>query len=1054
MTTITVLHNPKSRLCKVMRGAEMLVTSYDNAAHFLLEERNAQDIEALSVLLSNLERDPHRLIIRGAPHPDTDRSAYVRRRNYVPTAVTPNDAPFLDQEQPWLMVDIDKLELPSSIDIFKAPQAAIEYAVEQLPSEFHQASVHWQLSASAGKDKGRISAHLFYWLSEPVSSQRLKQWGTATNQSLGKRLIDTSLFQAVQIHYTAGPIFEGVDDPFLGRRSGLLHKTHQSVVLDFSVISIVASEKPVKLREEPFSMEGGIENILATLGDHAGGDGFNNPLLRATASYARAVGAVAAESKREAFKALLRKHIDQANQSNHSQVEIDRYRSDVVLDDFITRAIVKFGERQPPHFDVDELQLEEAQAKLHHTISSFGDRVKAYGNDPSLAFDDAPTLAIRATAGLGKTSAIVKTLIDRNLIEQGDIHYFVPTHKLSEQLLDDLNKALDFDIPDPSNEGQMVPFRRTSLIAGRSQIGKDGQPLCLKLELAKTVARMGESVSKRLCKNGSKKCEHYDTCGYQQQFDPEGTNDFLAEVEDAKRTYSEVKVMTHHHLFLNTKDRMPEPKLVVIDEAFWQTGIEEFHVPPSDLSAANKPICSFINEALIRKKSIFLLQDLRDAGYESHNLREEAALIDEENPKRDALRPDMNFRQQEQLIGTRNWTNMAPRVLRQLAAELAVTDRKVSHSVRFEPPSNKNNPKADKVVVSRRKALHIPFNVPVVFIDANAQPEILGQFRDNVELVDIPVERQAVIHQFTDLSFSKNSFNNNPDQMKDVKAFITAIAKTGKTLAVASKAIRHGLTGIDPKEEKNTLYEGATFVHFGDLRGLNEYEGFDNVIIVGREQPPSNALEDLARGLWWDADTALISLEDAKDNKPLQKSSRTYRALEYKAVQVAVHPDTRVQLVLEQVREAESEQALDRLRLLRPPSGQQRQVFILSSVPLNVSVNHLYGWKQLHQCLALIEEADGVLPLNPAHMVLRCPKANLTEPTAKRRISDIKRITSLIDILIREVSTLLQYRPEGSSKPSTALVSARLSEAQAAAILAICTGKNVEIKTGDGNADE
>lgn len=81
------------------------------------------------------------------------------------------------------------------------------------------------------------------------------------------------------------------------------------------------------------------------------------------------------------------------------------------------------------------------------------------------------------------------------------------------------------------------------------------------------------------------------------------------------------------------------------------------------------------------------------------------------------------------------------------------------------------------------------------------------------------------------------------------------------------------------------------------------------------------------------------------------------------------------------------------------------------------------------------EEADGVPPLNPAHIVLRCPKAALTEPTAKSRIADIKRITCLIDTLIREVSSLLQYRPEGSSKPSSAIVNDRLSKAQVEAAL-------------------
>ena len=278
-----------------------------------------------------------------------------------------------------------------------------------------------------------------------------------------------------------------------------------------------------------------------------------------------------------------------------------------------------------------------------------------------------------------------------------------------------------------------------------------------------------------------------------------------------------------------------------------------------------------------------------------------------------------------------------------------------------------------------------------------------------------------------------------------MKAFIKAVSKSGETLAVASKAVRHKLTGIDPAVEKSTLYEGVTYIHFGNLRGLNDFEGYDNVIIVGREQLSSNALEDHARGLWWDAETALLSLEDAKGSKPLPKSHRTYRGSEFKTAQVSIHPDPRVQLVLEQVREAESEQAIDRLRLLRPPVGQQRQVFILSSVPLNVSVNHFYGWKQLQQCLALMEEADGVLPLNPAHMMVRCPIAATSIGKARDMSDSIKVLRYLIDILIRESSTLLQYRPEGSSKPSSAIVSDRLSKAEVESVLTSCANKSILI---------
>ena len=70
----------------------------------------------------------------------------------------------------------------------------------------------------------------------------------------------------------------------------------------------------------------------------------------------------------------------------------------------------------------------------------------------------------------------------------------------------------------------------------------------------------------------------------------------------------------------------------------------------------------------------------------------------------------------------------------------------------------------------------------------------------------------------------------------------------------------------------------------------------------------------------------------------LHERTKGLQGLQRGSVQVQVHPDWRAQLLLEQVREAESEQALDRLRLLRG-EGKQRQVYVLSNVPLNVTVD-------------------------------------------------------------------------------------------------------------------
>jgi hypothetical protein len=86
---------------------------------------------------------------------------------------------------------------------------------------------------------------------------------------------------------------------------------------------------------------------------------------------------------------------------------------------------------------------------------------------------------------------------------------------------------------------------------------------------------------------------------------------------------------------------------------------------------------------------------------------------------------------------------------------------------------------------------------------------------------------------------------------------------------------------------------------------------------------------------------------------------------------VRVHPDRRVQAVVEQVREAEMVQAIDRLRLIHSP--REKMVFILCNIPLDIPVDELMTWRELagddrlEQTLALCEEKGwDTLPLAPA----------------------------------------------------------------------------------------
>ena len=259
------------------------------------------------------------------------------------------------------------------------------------------------------------------------------------------------------------------------------------------------------------------------------------------------------------------------------------------------------------------------------------------------------------------------------------------------------------------------------------------------------------------------------------------------------------------------------------------------------------------------------------------------------------------------------------------------------------------------------------------------------------------------------------------------------------------------LTGEDKASMgQESQLGGATVIHFGSLRGLNEYSDYRNVIILGREQPPATGAENNARSLFWDDKKPIEFLLFKGKYKPFNNEFRPYQ-LKDKSVQkvsVQVHPDKRVQLLLEQIRESESLQAIDRLRLLRPHKGGERNVYILSSVPLDLTIDNLFSWTQLQKLVDLMSEAEGVIPFSPKHLMKRCPISATSERTAKRFIKELKEANPLIDKYIREVALCsIDYRVTNKGKYSEVLISEEITEADRDKILSSLLGTDdIEIR--------
>ncbi len=1011
--------------------AVMHSKSYDLAKDFSLDLVDVEDIFQLSELLTSLEGNPFSCVIRGVPHSDTALDKHVRRRIYR-EGKNAQESPFIDEAASWMMVDIDTLPLPEGYSYIDEPEQVVKYAVSQLPQEFHNICCHWQFSASAGiSNPGVIKLHLWFWLESPQNSYELKQWANEVN-SLNGKIVDASVYNAVQIHYTAAPIFHGNAKNPLDVRSGLLVNEKESVAinLEFQNVGNENSNTHETIGSSPLhAIAKGFEGHMATMGDEPGGKGFYEPLLRATASIVATKGSSWIEHNKASIISDIQERIDSADQSNHTVEEVSRYKTEEYLTSLIQSAVAKgYGDKvtvELPYFNSESLPLKEGEDKLRDAIRRFNACIVMANkkrNPESLTTQDKAdfslrkqNLAIKAAAGLGKTSQIISELMAMRvkLNKRVNIEYYIPTHNLGNQVEIDIKRAFADKaerIESITGESACVDV---NVIYGRGNKTSDGINVCRKTNEAAALSKLGKSVEFLLCNNGVEKCEFYDSCLYQNQF---RYND--AELKELNLPV--VNIMANNHLFHNKRELLDKPEFIVVDESFYQTGIEEIKIPLDKIRGVKNRITKTIYDALLDDEP--LLKALKDEGITPYELEQEAKT---HRPQLGIsnISPSMPWEeQQKELSKTVGEYNKIDRLLHILAEELSVADRDESYTVSKIQENNK-----DKALIKRRMEMNVPDDVPMLFIDADLNRNITNLYRPDTEVIEIPVEQQATVHQFNQ-TWSVASLDGKDNALlEDTRKLIDMIANTGSTLIVTSQSVRRLLTEEKEPFPTKGAYQDAAVIHYSNLRGVNDYSSYKNVIVIGREQPPAKAMEALAKGLWWDSNELINTVPEEKGSYPYLKNlKRGYRMRNHspEETDVQLHPDRRVQDLLELTRESEITQGIDRLRLVR--ASKERQVFILTSIPVDITVDNLWSWDRLQEFLRLWNESEGILPLRPEDLLKVLPDLNLTVRGAKDLTARLKKTLPLIDILISQDVLFGSYRtnsPKGV--PPKIIISSR-----------------------------
>lgn len=322
MGALTILSSVDgNRLAKTIswKNGEWVKSDYDRAKFFSVYSTVAGSLAELSAILMEIEDIPTSCLIRGGLKPGhpTDNVRRLLRDDDE----TGSPAPFVEQAVDWVMLDIDGL--PVSPDL-TMPQRVAQLLYE-MPQPFHDADFHIHWSSGAGLDGwNSLRAHLWFWLATPLRCSELRARAQAEAWD-----VDISLFNPVQVHYTANPIFDGVDDPLVGQRSHLVTRRQRRVILP-----PWAPPQPLAWTNlnMPLAPSLTFEERLATIGPR-----YHLPILQAAASY---VATYKAEADLHGLKARLKDAIQLAAPGANPK---RNYLNDRYLDDLIRGAVRKFG---------------------------------------------------------------------------------------------------------------------------------------------------------------------------------------------------------------------------------------------------------------------------------------------------------------------------------------------------------------------------------------------------------------------------------------------------------------------------------------------------------------------------------------------------------------------------------------------------------------------------------------------------------------------------------------------------------------------------------------
>ncbi len=715
----------------------------------------------------------------------------------------------------------------------------------------------------------------------------------------------------------------------------------------------------------------------------------------------------------------------------------------------------------PPTYPAPVLTPDEARASLAEAIAGFMAAIPDYWAAVEAAQEEAknpdadrdpldfnivaraalpPLLGLPVDVGLGKTSsarAAIADLIAVGGLGQRKVVYAVPRHDLGVE--------------------QVAAFEALGLSAmlwkGRTAPDPtDDNPdrlMCLDTEATFDALEIEHPVEQSCCKvkNGAELllCPSFHDCGYQRQKP-------LAQA-------AQVIVCAHDSLFHMKPQAIGEVGLLVIDEAFWQSGLRGLDgkatltqdgLEPgrtsltcfngkakmdvsatADLIAARERLCKALR---VTEPGPLRLGLLEAVGLIPEDCRHAATL--ERRRMRDAgLRPGMSPAERRKRIEAvlppagEPWAPPGRcATLWLILAEALENGHDAAGAELVHEMTEAGSVRALRLRWRSRMRTGWAAQAPILHLDATLRPELVQTYLPRIDIGAPVAARQphVRVRLVPGSPTSARALTPEADARdRDRKAAVTHLRDLCAWIALRARQCHRPGHAIDllvvgQKAAIDALRSAGLpshveAVHFNALSGLDRWGGIGGMVILGRTLPAPRTVELIAMALT--GRVPAPNPEDAGWWYPMVE--RRVRLADDRNAPLAMeeHADPIAEAVRWSICEGELIQAMGRGRGVNRTAETVLEIDLLTDVLLPVTVDALVPWSELRPTRRDLMALSGIVLENAADMAACFPELWPTHEAAKKdgqRKGTNCYYRDLYNSKMSPSSAEVTYRPAGA----------------------------------------